>query len=575
MVFLSLSAAVFEGFSIGMLIPFLQTLTPGSSNTLQTGWPFIDQYVLGVGASQISRLYRICGLILLGTWLRSVLSYLASALGMKARALVIEDLRMQIVDQLQAVSLSFFSKKRSGEIINSLTNELGRVSAAFGVQVTTITLSFLLAVYIALMFLISWELSLMIVVSFGLLSVGLTRLLKRIRGSGQRVTNSSAHFVSLAGEFIGGMRTVIAFNTQQFERERMQRAANKIARAIIMNSRLTLMVQPLSQAVVGTVLIVVIVMATQFFVLPGKLDLALLLAFLFALLRLMPLVHQVNGQRGQWASTRASLTNIEEILSTEGKPYLIDGSRSNVVFRNEIVFDNVSFGYEPDELVLQNIDLRLPRGKTTAIVGASGAGKSTLVDLIPRFYDPTSGRILIDGVDLRDLRVAELRKKIAVVSQETFIFNDTVAANIAYGTPGVSFDQIRDAAEKANALQFVESMTEGFETVLGDRGVRLSGGQRQRIAIARAILRDPEILILDEATSALDSVSEKLVQQSLENLRRGRTAIVIAHRLSTVENAEWVVVLEDGMIAEQGTYEDLLSRKGQLWEYHAIQFQLA
>jgi ABC-type multidrug transport system fused ATPase/permease subunit len=225
--------------------------------------------------------------------------------------------------------------------------------------------------------------------------------------------------------------------------------------------------------------------------------------------------------------------------------------------------------------VLQDENIWVEAGKTTAVVGASGAGKSTLVDLVPRFFDPTSGRVLLDGIDLRDLKVASLRRRIAVVSQTAYIFNDTVRNNIAYGMPDLSMDRIREAAAKANALDFVESMPEGFDTVLGDFGIRLSGGERQRIAIARAILRDPEILILDEATSALDSVSERLVQQSLERLMEGRTVIAIAHRLSTVEHADWVVVLENGEVVEQGSYEDLLERRGFLWKYHSIQYQLA
>jgi ABC-type multidrug transport system fused ATPase/permease subunit len=208
-------------------------------------------------------------------------------------------------------------------------------------------------------------------------------------------------------------------------------------------------------------------------------------------------------------------------------------------------------------------------------VGSSGAGKSTLVDLIPRFHDATAGRVLLDGVDIRDFDLYSLRDKIAIVSQDTFIFNDTVEANIAYGLPDTTMEQVMDAADKANALEFIDEMADGMQTVLGDRGVRLSGGQRQRLAIARALLRDPEILILDEATSALDSVSERLVQQSLERLMEGRTVVAIAHRLSTVENADWVVVLEDGIVVEEGTYEELLERRGQLWEYHALQFQLS
>ena len=574
-VFFSILAAVFEVFSIGLLIPFLRSLSGESARTFSTGLDWFDHWVLAVNAPQVERLYRICGVILLSTWMRSFLTYLSSIYGMKSRAWTVEDIRMRIVDQLQQVSLRFFSKARRGELINSLTNEINGVSSSLMVITAVVTRASLLVVYAALMFWISWQLSLLVIVSFGVLSLGLTHLITLIRQSGKKIPHANGRFVSAATEFVSGIRTVIAFNNQAYERERMQQAANGVASAVIETGGRSFMVQPLSQAVVSTVLISVIVIATQFLVLTGKLDIALLLTFLFTLLRLMPIVHTLNNQRGQLAKYKGSMMNVEELLRTDNKPYLVDGRHEAAPLRDAIVFEDVSFAYDPGEPILRDINLRIERGKTTAVVGASGAGKSTLVDLIPRFHDPDAGRVLLDGLDLRDLKVASLRGKVAVVSQVSFIFNDTVAANISYGTPNVSLDRIREAAEQANATEFIESMSKGFDTELGDQGVRLSGGQRQRIAIARALLRDPEILILDEATSALDSVSERLVQQSLECLMEGRTVIAIAHRLSTVENADWVVVLEGGHIVEQGTYEELLVRKGQLWEYHSLQFQSA
>jgi subfamily B ATP-binding cassette protein MsbA len=288
-----------------------------------------------------------------------------------------------------------------------------------------------------------------------------------------------------------------------------------------------------------------------------------------------PLVNRLNTQRGILAETQAALESVADLLDTENKPYLTEGDQPAPPLQKEIQFESVDFAYVPTERVLTDITFSIQHGKTTALVGASGAGKSTLADLVPRFYDPTAGRILYDGIDLRDLTVRSLRDRIAIVSQNTHIFNDTVAANIAYGTPDTNFARIREVAEQANALEFIEDLEEGFDTVLGERGVRLSGGQRQRIAIARAILEDPEILILDEATSSLDSISEKLVQQSLQRLMSDRTVLAIAHRLSTIENADWVVVLEDGEIVEQGTYADLIERRGQLWEYHSVQYQMA
>jgi subfamily B ATP-binding cassette protein MsbA len=290
---------------------------------------------------------------------------------------------------------------------------------------------------------------------------------------------------------------------------------------------------------------------------------------------MMPLVRQLNGARARLSNFQGSINNINELLRTDNKTYLLTGTKPFSGLRYKIEFQSVDFGYDSERSVLQDINLTFEQGKTTALVGASGAGKSTLVDLIPRFYEPTHGRILIDGIDLKTFDIHSLRRQIAVVSQDTFIFNNSVQNNIAYAMiNSVSKDEIIEAARQANALEFIQELPQGFNTQLGDRGIRLSGGQRQRLAIARALLRDPEILILDEATSALDSVSERLIQESLEKLSVGRTVIVIAHRLSTIIGADKVVVLEQGKVVEEGTYQELLKNKGKLWKYHQIQHNL-
>ena len=258
-------------------------------------------------------------------------------------------------------------------------------------------------------------------------------------------------------------------------------------------------------------------------------------------------------------------------MRRDNKIYLENGKIEFYSLKNSIEFIGVDFSYNLNEPVLHQIDLSIEKGETTAIVGGSGAGKTTLVDLISRFYDPTKGKIKIDGINLRDLEINSLRRQMAIVSQHSFLFNTSVKNNIAYGLENVDDREIEKAAKLANAWEFIQELPEAMETILGDRAVRLSGGQQQRIAIARAILRNPEILILDEATSALDSVTEKLIQESLEQLSRGRTTIAIAHRLSTIINADKVVVMERGRIVEQGKYQDLLDRRGSLWKYHQMQ----
>jgi subfamily B ATP-binding cassette protein MsbA len=412
-------------------------------------------------------------------------------------------------------------------------------------------------------------------VVFGVLSYFLKWIVATVRRHGEDITHWSGKFTSAISEFIDGMRTIIAYNRQEHERKHLYKAANRFAEATIESGKRSILLQPLSKAVMSTVLIGLIVFAMQTLVIPGVLDIAYLLAFLFALFRMTPIVHQLNGMRGDWAKNRAGISNVAALLRSTDKPSLENGSRQAPPLREGITFDNVWFAYEPDTPVLKDINLRIERGKMTALVGASGAGKSTLIDLIPRFYDPAEGEVLYDGVNLKEFDLHSLRERIAIVSQSTHIFNDTVRANIAYGDLDASPEEIRRAAERANALEFIEELEDGFDTVLGDRGVRVSGGQRQRLSIARALLKNPEILVLDEATSDLDSISERMVQESLERLMEGRTVIAIAHRLSTIENADWVVVLEEGRIVEQGQYDALVEKRGKLWEYHSIQYQTA
>lgn len=568
---LSLVAAAFEGASVGLLIPFLRNLSEGANEAFATGVQWIDVYILGTNGSQLERLYRICALIVAATWLRGVFAYMSTVVGVTARARIIEDLRMRIVDQLQAVALGFYSKKKTGDLISNFTAEIGRLAQSFTVLITVITEGSLLLMYLGLMVWISWELTLVAVVFFGGLSLGLSSLINSIRERGRALTRTDKAFVTRISEFIHGVRTVIAYNMQPHERSRLRTASNDIAEAVIEVTRRRGLVGPLSQGLVTTALILIVMLSVQFLVLTGELDIVLLLTFLFAMLRLMPIVHQLNGQRGQYAQFQGALESIGDLLRTDDKPYLPDGPNEAPPLRSSIRFETVSFAYERPDRILKDINATLPAGKTTALVGTSGAGKSTLADLVPRFYDPTDGRILWDGTDLRSFTKESLRDKIAVVSQDTFIFNTTVTENIRYGALDAMTEDVHEAAEMANALAFIEDLPEGWDTILGERGVRLSGGQRQRIAIARAILRNPDLLILDEATSALDSISERLVQKSLERLMRGRTVLAIAHRLSTIQNAELVLVLEDGRIVESGSYATLLQQKGKLWTFHKSQ----
>jgi len=568
-------AAIFEGFGIGFLLAFLQNLVSEGTEPIRTGIAWVDIWVLGVNTPKLEQLYRVSGLILLSTWIRAICNYLTAVYMGLARVRLVDRLYRKIFEQLQSLSLSFFGQTQAGNLINTLTAEVGQLQNFIGAFSFLFTKGQVLLVYGAIALTISWQLTLAAVLLFSLMAVGLSMLNRRTRELSFPVSRARGEFTAIAAEFIHGIRTVQAFATHAFERRRFYLASDKIRetnrRAIVQGS----IVRPLAEAIASTILIGMIVVGIGVFVAQGVLSVGALLTFIFLLFRIVPAIQEVNGSIATMTSMQGSVQAIEELLRRDNKPYLDNGYRFFPGLQQAIEFVAVDFGYGSDALVLKDITLTIPKGKTVALVGASGAGKSTLADLIPRFYDPTQGAIYMDGVNLRDFDLTSLRQRIAVVSQDTFIFNTTVRNNIAYGLEAVSDAEVMAAAKLANAVEFIEALPQGLDTVLGDRGVRLSGGQRQRIAIARALLRDPEILILDEATSALDSVSERLIQASIEQLSVGRTVIAIAHRLSTIANANKVIVMEQGRIVEQGTYQELLALRGKLWHYHQMQMTVS
>lgn len=571
----ALGAAAFEGFGLGFLLAFLQSLVNPESPAIQTGVRWFDISILGINESATNRLYRVSALILVATWIRAGFNYLTQVYTELTQFKLIDRLRKRIFEQLQSLSLSYFSTSHSGELINTITSEIGRLQQAFGLSAFLITKGMTLAVYTILMFQLSWQLSIIAIMLFTLLAVALSNLNKRVREASFAVSKANGKFTSRAIELINGIRTVQASATQDFERQRYYQASSNVVDSAFKATLGLALVKPIAEGAATTVLVSMIILAITIFVANGTLEVASLLTFLFILFRLVPSIHEMNGNRAMLSNFRGSIHNVMQLLRTDDKIYLENGTRQFTGLKQAIEFRSVDFGYELSNLVLNNITLTIKRGETTALVGASGAGKTTLADLIPRFYDPLQGHVFLDSIDLREFDINTVRQRMAVVSQDTFIFNTSVYSNIAYGLDDVTQEQVEQAAKLANALEFILEMPEGFDTQLGDRGVRLSGGQRQRIAIARALLRNPEILILDEATSALDSVSERLIQESLEKLAVGRTVIAIAHRLSTIAKANKVVVLEQGKIVEQGSYQDLLEQRGKLWNYHNMQNQIS
>ena len=560
-------AASFEGFGLGFLLVFLQSLTTPGAEPVKTGIGWFDILILGINASATERLYRISALIVVTTCMRASFNYIGQICIQFSEVSLVDNLRKRIFQQLEAQTLNYFSHKKSGELVNILTSEMERIRQIFGGLAFLITRSFTLIIYSISLFILSWKLTIVSILLFSLLAVALSTLNKQIRERSFAITSANDNFTARVLELIEGIRTIHAFSTQEFERKRYYQASEKIVNTWKSVYWISLIVKPLAESISTLILISMIIVALT----TGLMKVSALLTFFFVLFRIIPMTQDLNGVVAFLSTQAGAVENIKELLKTDDKIYFQNGALRFPGFKRSIDLVSVDFDYSPDQRVLHNITLSIKQGEMTALIGSSGAGKTTLADLIPRFHDATDGYIYIDEVDIRKFDINSLRSQIAVVSQNTFIFNTSVWNNIAYGTPTATEIEIKEAARLANALEFILEMPEGFDTQLGDRGVRLSGGQRQRIAIARALLKNPEILILDEATSALDSVSERLIQESLEKLSVGRTVIAIAHRLSTIAKADKVVVLEQGKIVEQGAYQELLQQRGKFWQYYQIQ----
>ena len=535
--------------------------------------PFLAKYIFDrVFASQHPAELPLAVVgIALAAFLRGGFDFGASYLNDWIGGRVVADLRNELTAHMQRLELAYYNRRRAGQIVTRVTSDVTLVRALVTDAVTSIfedlsRLVFLVAGAIWL----DWVLALVALCLFPVAALPIRYVSRQLRQTGRRTQEAIGRLNALLHENVQGNRVVKAFGQEGYEQTRFAEHNEKLFRLAMRASLFRSL--PVTEVLAG-IAVASIIWFGGTSVMAGKRTQGDFFGFILAVFLLYEPFKRLVRTNYTIQQGLAGAERVFELLDTT--PQIADASGAVELrgVHEGIVFDDVGFEYEPGETVLRNVDLRIPVGQVIALVGMSGGGKSTLADLIPRFYDVTSGRITIDGRDIRDLTLRSLRANIAVVTQFTFLFNDTIRANIAYGDPDRSMDEIVAAARAANAHEFIAEMPRGYETGIGDLGVRLSGGQRQRIAIARALLKNAPILILDEATSALDAESEGLVQEALDRLMANRTTLVVAHRLSTVRRADRIVVLVRGEIVESGTHEDLLARAAEYRKLYEMQFR--
>ena len=523
---------------------------------------YLQNLIESRGASFVLLLLGACLVLLTG--LKCLTAWLANYYMVPIRTGVLRDLRARLYKKVVSLPIGFFTEERKGDVMSRMTNDVNEVEASI---MSTLDMLFkdpvMILVYLITLFCISWQLTLFVLILLpiaGLLIGRIGRSLKRASTHGQE---QNAEILTQIDETLGGLRVVKAFNAESKLIQRFQVLINETRSTFNRINRRYYLAHPVSEFL-GTALIALLLWFGGLLILGdnSNIDAATFIYYLVIFYSIINPAKDLSKATYGIRRGMASLERIDRILDAESNIKEVDNPQQIINFQSVIRYEDVCFAYQSDRQVLKHICLDIHKGQTVALVGQSGSGKTTMADLIPRFYDPQHGRITIDGVDIRELKTHDLRALMGNVNQEAILFNDTFYNNITFGVESATMEQVREAARIANADDFIMATPDQYQTTIGDRGSRLSGGQRQRISIARAILKNPPILILDEATSALDTESEKLVQEALEHLMKDRTTIVVAHRLSTIRNADLICVLHEGEIVEKGTHDELLALNG-------------
>jgi subfamily B ATP-binding cassette protein MsbA len=580
---LMVAFAVTDLFSLAVVIPFLQVLfgqtseppTTPPEGILERAEQFFtrDMFAWLTEPTALGTLANVCLLVLAIYFLKTMLGYFQQFLPHILLERTLKELRNELFSHLQQLSFRYYQRTRAGHLLSIMASEVQMLSVAISTGLFKVAQHALEAAFtLAFLLMISWRLTLYAVVVLPPITWIVVRIASKLRRVNRERLRKLGDVTSALQENVAGIRIVKAFGAEQYERDRFGRDNEEYTRNIVRSKKYSLMGSPSSEFLLAGAVVVILYIGGRMILLEHSLEAGPFIAFLLGTLKLSSPVKYLSRLNEDVQPALAACERIFGILDTQPEVEEIADPVPLPEFRDQIEYDHVSFAYDDrDGPVLHDVSFTVRKGEVVALVGPSGGGKSTLVDLLPRFYDPIDGRILFDDVDLRRARLRDLRDHLGIVTQEVILFHDTVSANIAYGTRADQKD-LAEAARAANALDFINALPDGFETVIGERGVRLSGGQRQRIAIARAIYKNPPILIFDEATSALDTESERLVQQAIARLMENRTVIVIAHRLSTVQRADQIIVIEGGRVIERGTHGELLESEGRYSQLYELQF---
>lgn len=588
-IILNILSAIFNLFSFASIIPILQILFginnerhvmmewPGLGNLSQAGdvlvnnaYAVIENIMDERGASITLLLLGIYLIVM--TFLKTMTTFLSGASLVPIRTGVLRDLRRDIYKKVTSLPIGYFSNEKKGDIMTRMTSDVIEVEASIISSLETIFKNpILIVIYMTVLFTMSWRLTVFVLILLpvsGLLIGWIGKSLKKRSAKGQQL---SSDLLSLIEETLTGLRVVKAFNAEEHQRKRFGGINESLRKTLNRINMKYLLAHPVSEFL-GTVVIAILLWYGGMLILNdgGGLTAPEFIYYLVIFYSIIQPFKDLSKAGYSVQKGMASLERIDAVLNAENNIKQPTEPKRLETFEHEIKFEDVWFKYQ-DSWILKNINLTIKKGQTIALVGQSGSGKSTMVDLIPRFYDTVKGKITIDGIDVRDLTTSNLRALMGNVNQEAILFNDTIFNNIAFGAEHATQEEVENAARIANAHDFIMQTEDGYHTNIGDRGSRLSGGQRQRISIARALLKNPPVLILDEATSALDTESERLVQGAIEKLMENRTSIVIAHRLSTIKNADLICVIQDGEIVETGRHEELLRKEGYYKKLHSMQ----